>query len=129
MIVFLLHRKLNSENCQPFPKIDSVPLKRAIKKCLIIATALGLGLLPARTWTSADGSKTFEGKLKSYDDAGGKVTVTATCSGDIRSIKIDPQIIDPEDSEILEDLILSGVTQAIEQGRKVMEEELSLIHI
>jgi len=58
---------------------------------------------------------------------GGKVTVTATCSGDVRSIKIDPQIIDPADSEILEDLILSGVTQAIEQGRKVMEEEMSKI--
>ena len=58
---------------------------------------------------------------------GGKVIVTATCSGDVRSIKIDPQIIDPEDSEILEDLILSGVTQAIEQGRKVMEEEMSKI--
>lgn len=58
---------------------------------------------------------------------GGKVTVSATCAGDILSIKIDPEIIDPEDAEILEDLILSGVTQAIEQGRKVMEEEMSKI--
>ena len=88
MIVFLLNRKLNSENCQPFPKIDSVPMKLSIKKCLIIATALGLGLLPARTWTSADGSKTFEGKLKSYDDAGGKVTVTVR-NGRILTFSVD----------------------------------------
>ena len=30
----------------------------------------------ARTWTSADGTKTFEGKLKSYDATSGKVSVT-----------------------------------------------------
>jgi hypothetical protein len=30
----------------------------------------------ARTWTSADGSKTFEGELRSYDEATGKVSVT-----------------------------------------------------
>ena len=51
-------------------------MKLSIKKCLIIATALGLGLLPARTWTSADGTRTFEGKFKSYDAAEGKVSVT-----------------------------------------------------
>ena len=30
----------------------------------------------ARTWTSANGAKTFQGELKSYDVASGKVTVT-----------------------------------------------------
>lgn len=40
---------------------------------------LGMLLLAgaqARTWTSADGTKTFEGELRSYDAAAGKVTVT-----------------------------------------------------
>jgi hypothetical protein len=41
----------------------------------IFATAL-LSSVQARTWTSADGSKTFEGELQSYDAASGKVTVT-----------------------------------------------------
>jgi DNA-binding YbaB/EbfC family protein len=58
---------------------------------------------------------------------GGKVTVTATCSGDVRSIKISPEIVDPEDVEILEDLVLSGVRLAIENGRKVMEEEMGKV--
>ena len=58
---------------------------------------------------------------------GGKVTVTATCSGDVRSIKISPEIVDPEDVEILEDLVLSGVKQAIDEGRKVMEEEMGKV--
>ncbi len=32
--------------------------------------------LQARTWTSAEGGKTFEGELQSYDPESGKVTVT-----------------------------------------------------
>jgi DNA-binding YbaB/EbfC family protein len=58
---------------------------------------------------------------------GGKVTVVASCAGDVKSIKIDPAIVDPEDVEILEDLVLSGVKQAIEDGRKVMAEEMGKI--
>jgi hypothetical protein len=49
--------------------------------CQQLARAAALGLLllagaQARTWTSADGSKTFEGELRSYDAAAGKATVT-----------------------------------------------------
>ena len=55
------------------------------------------------------------------------MTVTATCSGDIRAIKIAPEIVDPEDIDILEDIVLSGVRQAIEEGRKVMEEEMGKV--
>lgn len=38
----------------------------------LIALCLPLG---ARTWTSSDGGKTFEGDLRDYDSATGKVTV------------------------------------------------------
>ena len=40
-----------------------------------MAVTLGIGLVSARTWTSADGSKKFEGELKAYDKEAGKVTV------------------------------------------------------
>ena len=53
---------------------------------------------------------------------GGKVTVTASGAGDVLSIKIDPSVVDPEDVEMLEDLVLAGVKQAIEDGRKMAEE-------
>ena len=45
---------------------------------ILAATAVGLFLTNAhaRTWTSADGSKTFEGELQSYDAGSGTVTVT-----------------------------------------------------
>ncbi|MCU0777580.1 MAG: YbaB/EbfC family nucleoid-associated protein [Akkermansiaceae bacterium] len=49
--------------------------------------------------------------------AGGKVTVTATCAGEVLSIKIDPSIVDPADVEFLEDLVLKGVQEAIATGK------------
>jgi DNA-binding YbaB/EbfC family protein len=48
---------------------------------------------------------------------GGKVSVTATCSGDVLEIKIDPSVVDPSDVEFLEELILKGVQDAINTGK------------
>src|SRR6478752_4870031 len=58
---------------------------------------------------------------------GGKVTVVANGAGDVLSIKISKEVVDPEDVEMLEDLILSGVQKAIEEGRAVMQAEMSKI--
>lgn len=43
---------------------------------LASALLLGTGSLVARTWTSSDGKRTFEGELKTYDTEKGHVTVT-----------------------------------------------------
>jgi len=58
---------------------------------------------------------------------GGKVTVVATGAGDVVSIKIAREVIDPEDVEFLEDLILSGVKAAIEKGRKLSQQEMGKV--
>jgi nucleoid-associated protein EbfC len=55
---------------------------------------------------------------------GGKVTVVANGLGDIISIKIAKEVVDPEDIEMLEDLILSGVKQAIEKGKGLAQSEM-----
>lgn len=55
---------------------------------------------------------------------GGKVTVVATGAGDIVSIKISPEVVDPQDVEFLEDLVLTGVKQAIEKGREMAQSEM-----
>ncbi len=55
---------------------------------------------------------------------GGKVTVMATGAGDVVSIKIAREVVDPEDVELLEDLVLSGVKQAIDEGKKMAESEM-----
>jgi DNA-binding YbaB/EbfC family protein len=58
---------------------------------------------------------------------GGKVTVTATGAGDITGIKIDPAVVDPEDVEILEDLVLSGIHQAAEKVKELAAEEMGKV--
>ena len=58
---------------------------------------------------------------------GGKIIVTATGAGDIISIKIDPSVVDPQDVEALEDLVLVGVKQAIENGRELAASEMKKI--
>ena len=55
---------------------------------------------------------------------GEKVTVTANGLGDIVGIKIAKEVVDPEDVEMLEDLILSGVKQAIEKGKGMAQTEM-----
>lgn len=58
---------------------------------------------------------------------GGKVTVVATGAGDVISIKISKDVVDPEDVEFLEDLVLSGVRQAIEKGKEMSQQEMGKI--
>ncbi|MEY2598504.1 MAG: hypothetical protein RLZZ244_696 [Verrucomicrobiota bacterium] len=56
---------------------------------------------------------------------GGKVTVVANGSGDVISIKIAPEVVDPQDVELLEELILTGVKKAVEQGKQLAQSEMS----
>ena len=58
---------------------------------------------------------------------GGKITVTANGAGDILAIKISKDVVDPNDVEMLEDLILSGVQKAIEDGRALMQADMGKI--
>ncbi|MEO8350798.1 MAG: YbaB/EbfC family nucleoid-associated protein [Chthoniobacteraceae bacterium] len=55
---------------------------------------------------------------------GGKVTVVANGAGDVLSIKIAKEVIDPEDVEFLEDLILTAVKKAIEEGKEMAQAEM-----
>ena len=55
---------------------------------------------------------------------GGKVQVTATCSGDVVSIRIDPSLVDPSDVEFLEELVLKGVQEAITMGKEKSAAEM-----
>ena len=48
---------------------------------------------------------------------GGAVKVVATGQQEIVSITIDPEVVDPEDVEMLQDLVLAAVTDALTQSR------------
>ena len=55
---------------------------------------------------------------------GGMVTVTANGTGQITAIKIDPKAIDPDDPEMLADMVLAAVNEAIRSANALAESKL-----
>jgi DNA-binding YbaB/EbfC family protein len=53
---------------------------------------------------------------------GGMVRVEATAAGQLEAVHIDPQVVDPDDVEMLQDLVLSAFREALEKGNKIKEE-------
>jgi DNA-binding YbaB/EbfC family protein len=58
---------------------------------------------------------------------GGAVTVVATGDAAIKSIKIDPSAVDPEDVEMLEDLITAAVNEALRNAQALANQRMSAI--
>ena len=66
-------------------------------------------------------------KTISCSSGGGMVTATADGQGRIREIKIDPTVVDPEDVEMLEDLVLAAVNEAQQRAQAAYEEEMKKV--
>ncbi len=58
---------------------------------------------------------------------GGVVEVTVSGNKEIKNIKIDPDVVDPEDVETLEDLVTAAVNEAIRKMEEQTQEEMSKI--
>ena len=58
---------------------------------------------------------------------GGAVTVTITGQLKVQAVKINPEVIDPDDAEILEDLVLAAVNDAIQKSQELQAKRLSAI--
>ena len=58
---------------------------------------------------------------------GGAVKVVAKCNGTLASIKIDPAALNPSDAQMLEDMILLAANQALEQAKKISDEEMGKV--
>ena len=56
---------------------------------------------------------------------GGMVNATFTGQGDIVSIKIDPEVINPDDKEMLEDLIVSAINEGLKKSRDLMTNRMN----
>ena len=63
--------------------------------------------------------KTVEGTA-----GGGMVRVVANGRQDILQVKIDPEVVDPDDIELLEDLIVAAIANARENAKVMMETEM-----
>jgi DNA-binding YbaB/EbfC family protein len=55
---------------------------------------------------------------------GGMVTVQANGKGEIVSIKIEPDVVDPADIQMLEDLILAACNEAIRKSKEMVQAEM-----
>ena len=69
----------------------------------------------------------LENREFSATSGGGLVEVTVDGKHLVKSIKIKPEVIDPDDVEMLEDLITVAINEAVTNASKTQEEEMGAI--
>jgi len=69
----------------------------------------------------------LEDRLVEATAGGGAVKVVATGKKEIKEINISPEAVDPEDVEMLQDLVLSAVNEALNNAEKMVSEEMQKI--
>ncbi len=55
---------------------------------------------------------------------GGMVTVVATANQEIRTVTIKPEAVDPDDVDMLQDLVVAAVNEALQKGKALAEERM-----
>ncbi len=63
----------------------------------------------------------------SEEAGGGMIKATANGNKELISIEIDPQVINSEEKEILEDLVVAAVNKALQAAAKMAEDELAKV--
>lgn len=58
---------------------------------------------------------------------GGMVKVSCKGKLELSSVSIDKDVVNPDDVEMLEDLVLTAVNEAIRQAREMMEQEMAAV--
>jgi len=55
---------------------------------------------------------------------GGMVTVEANGKQELTAVKIDPEVVNKEDVQMLEDLVLAAANEALRKSRELVQQEL-----
>lgn len=58
---------------------------------------------------------------------GGAVKVVARCDGTVASLKIDPQAANPADVQLLEDMLISAINNALGQAKEISNGEMGKV--
>ncbi|MGC9522611.1 MAG: YbaB/EbfC family nucleoid-associated protein [Anaerolineae bacterium] len=58
---------------------------------------------------------------------GGMVTVAINGALEVQRIEIDPEVVDPDDVEMLQDLVLAAVNEAIEKAQAMVADRMSAL--
>jgi len=65
------------------------------------------------------------GKTVEASSGGGMVTVVANGRQEILSVKIDPSVVDPNDIEMLQDLVSAAVNEALRKSQELMKDAMA----
>jgi len=55
---------------------------------------------------------------------GGAVRIVITGAQEVRSVEIDPSAIDPDEAEMLQDLVMTAINEAIAQSKELERERM-----
>ena len=69
----------------------------------------------------------LSGKTVSEEAGGGMIKATANGNKELVSVEIDPQVINPDEKDILEDLVVAAVNKALQSAAKLAEEEMAKV--
>ncbi len=58
---------------------------------------------------------------------GGAVKVVARCDGTLSSIKIDPQALNPADAQIVEEMLITAINNALGQAKEISNTEMAKV--
>lgn len=72
-------------------------------------------------------TKELEEKEITAAAGGGAVQVTVTGKKEIKAVKLDPEVVDPDDIEMLEDLIVAATNEALRQMEEISQKEMAKI--
>ena len=71
----------------------------------------------------------IEQKEFEVSSGGGAVTIVMNGKKIVKSIKIKPEVVDPDDVEMLEDLILTAFKEGVEKADSIVEAEMGKYNI
>lgn len=69
----------------------------------------------------------LENKEVEATAGGGMVKVVATGKQEIKSIEIKPEVVDPDDVEMIQDMIMAAVNEALRKSQEMVQQEMSKI--
>lgn len=69
----------------------------------------------------------LEAREYTVESGGGMIKVVITGTKEVKSIRIDPAAVDPDDVEMLEDMLTAAVNEAIGKVEKTAEEEMGAL--